>query len=102
MGGTISGAFCPSRAASAVAAEQCACAGQRPRLAPSQRPLCWPVWLDNPAPDTSSGRQAGEALVEIGRTYNVSHSTIIRLKGKIWRSVSNNQPIIVTHLSVGL
>lgn len=31
-------------------------------------------------------REAGEALAEIGRSYNVSHSTISRLRDRLPRS----------------
>ena len=36
-------------------------------------------------------REAGEALVDIGRSYNVSHSTISRLKAEIESLRSSNR-----------
>jgi DNA invertase Pin-like site-specific DNA recombinase len=42
--------------------------GQKPKLTPHQ------------IQEALARRQAGEALAEIGRSYNVSHSTISRLQ----------------------
>ena len=36
------------------------------------------ITLDAPRREALARREAGEALTEIGRTYNVSHSTISR------------------------
>ncbi|MFY9952464.1 helix-turn-helix domain-containing protein [Bradyrhizobium sp.] len=41
--------------------------GRKPKLTPHQRQ------------EALARREAGEALVDIGRSYNVSHSTISRL-----------------------
>jgi DNA invertase Pin-like site-specific DNA recombinase len=42
--------------------------GRKPKLTPFQHP------------QAIARREAGEPLVEIGRSYNVSHSTISRLR----------------------